>query len=99
MQAVHLNPEAQSRLERQEAVLQLITFAKALRGPDRLPAIQLPDPDGRLQAPVTATDIISQHGMQCGARGPLRHRAVWCMPAASSSLRFYLRSYQLCCDA
>ena len=41
MQAVHLDPEAQSRLERQKAFLRLVTFAKEMRGPDRLPAIHM----------------------------------------------------------
>ena len=61
-QAVHLDPEVQSRLERQKAVLRLVTFAKEMRGPDRLPAIQSLNQMASSGA-VTATDIISQHGM------------------------------------
>ena len=62
VQVVKGDPQVQARLERQQAVLRLVTFVKEMRGPARLPAIQSLH-EMAASGASTALDVISQHGM------------------------------------
>ena len=66
VQVVKGDSQVQARLERQQAVLRLVTFVKEMRGSARLPAIQSLH-EMAASGASTALDVISQHGMVCAA--------------------------------